>query len=77
MRLEYLCVRETAVRADGTPFETYAVLCVHRTKRYTETVCRFHDVSVDPAFTKRLCRLCTEAQVEPCHFLDVFYDLSP
>ncbi len=77
MRFEYLCIPETAVAQDGTRFPTFAVQCVRRTRRRTVTVCRFSDVSMDYAFTNHLCCLCTQEQVEPCHFLDVLYDLTP
>ncbi|MGN0571083.1 MAG: hypothetical protein ACI4K9_02755 [Candidatus Fimenecus sp.] len=76
MRFEYFCFPETNALPDGTVFSTYAVQCVRRSQRYTVPIARFHDVSVDLAFTERLCKLCTEAQIEPCHFLDIFYDLS-
>lgn len=73
MRVEYLCIPETAVLQDGTPFQTYTVSCAHRTRRRTVPICRFSDVSVDYVFTNQLCRLYTAEQVETCHFLDVLY----
>ncbi|MGN0519801.1 MAG: hypothetical protein ACI4LB_03595 [Candidatus Fimenecus sp.] len=77
MRFEYLCIPETGVLADGTAFQTYAVQCVGHTRQRTVPIMRFHDVSVDVAFTERLCRMCTQAQIEPCHFLDIVYDGLP
>lgn len=77
MRFEYFCIPETAVLQDGTCFPTYAVVCVRRAYRRTVPICRFSDVSVDYAFTNHLCHLCTAEQVDPCHFLDILYDLSP
>lgn len=72
MQFEYSCIPETNCLPDGTRFQTYAVQCACR----HQTVC-FHDVSVDVGFTERLCQMCTETQVDPCHFLDIVYDLSP
>ena len=77
MQFEYFCVAETGVLPNGTRFPTCAVQCVCRIQqKAVQTMC-FHDVSVDTAFTERLCQLCTEAQVDPHHFLDIVYDLSP
>lgn len=77
MQFEYFCIPETHALPDGTRFPTHAVQCVCRIRQKTvQTIC-FHDVSVDTAFTERLCQLCTEAQVDPHHFLDIVYDLSP
>lgn len=72
MQFEYFCIPETNCLPDGTRFQTCAVQCVCRNR----TIC-FHDVSVNAKFTEHLCQICTEAQVDPCHFLDIVYDLSP
>lgn len=77
MHFEYICVPERGVLDDKTVFRTYAVLCVCRTRRRRVILHCFHDVSPDISFVKGLARLCTQSQLSPCHFYDVFYDYTP
>lgn len=77
MRLTYKWFSETSTLQDGTAFHTYGVRCMNANATHAEQICSFHDVALDLDFTKRLCRLCTEEQIEPCHFLDVLYDMTP
>ena len=76
MRFVYIPFQELIHANIPQPHSTYSIRCCRVSASYTELCC-FHDVSADWQFTEKLVALCTEEQVEPLHFLDVFYDLSP
>lgn len=76
MRLVYIPFKELIHANIPQPYSTYSIRCCRDSALHTE-ICCFHDVSADLQFTEKLAELCTEEQLEPIHFMDVFYDLSP
>ncbi len=76
MRLVYIPFQEWNCTDAEAPFITYGIRCCLQARPHT-VLCCFHDVSADARFAEDLARLCSEEQLDPCHFPDVFYDLSP
>lgn len=76
MRFVYIPFKELIHANIPQPYSTYSMHCFRASALRTE-ICCFHDVSLDLQFAEKLAELCTEEQVDPMHFMDVFYDFSP
>lgn len=76
MRFVYVPFEEV-IRADlSQSYSTYSIRCCTDASAPQQTVRCFHDVTSDAQFANDLARLCTESNLDPIHFMDVFYDLD-
>lgn len=75
LRFVYTSFQEIIHANTPQSYSAYSIQCRDGTSQ-GRVICCFHDVSLEAQFADSLARLCTETQLEPIHFADVFYDFS-
>ncbi len=75
MQIVYVPIRER-YRGNRHTYRTYSILCCRKTAHRLSRICIFHDVTLDLRQAQKIAELCTDTQVEPCHFMDIVYDFA-
>lgn len=75
MRIVYVPIRER-IHSDRHTYRTYSICCLQETANRLFPICIFHDITLDRHQAQEIAHLCTDAQVESCHFMDIIYDLA-